>query len=136
EPAERRALGVRDVSPPVTGGGVPHVVVGGSDVEVAAEHEGLLGIRGVGQPAGEPLEPRELGQIERRADDAAVRRVEAHDAHAAAPMGASARGSSSPTSGALGGRSGSPKLATTSPTPTRLAMATPFQRPSPWWTSS
>src|SRR5450759_4308516 len=30
----------------------------------------------------------------------------------------------------------SPKLETTSSIPTRLAMATPFQRPSPWWASS
>ena len=46
-------------------------------------------------------------------------------------MRASARGSSSPTSGVAAGRSGSPKFVTTSSRPQRLAMATPFQRPSP-----
>jgi hypothetical protein len=46
-------------------------------------------------------------------------------------MRASASGSSSPTSLVTAGCSGLPKLITMSDKPTRLAMATPFQRPSP-----
>jgi hypothetical protein len=46
-------------------------------------------------------------------------------------MRASASGSSSCTSGVAGGRNGSPKFVTTSAMPSRLATATPFQRPSP-----
>jgi hypothetical protein len=44
---------------------------------------------------------------------------------------ASAKGSSSATSGVAACRSGSPKLATTSATPRRLAMASPFPAPFP-----
>jgi hypothetical protein len=51
--------------------------------------------------------------------------------HTAAIMRASASGSSSATSGVAARRRGSPKFVTTSLTPTRLATATPFQRPSP-----
>ena len=51
-------------------------------------------------------------------------------------MRASASGSSSPSSEVAAGRSGSPKFVTTSETPLRLAIATPFQRPSPWCASS
>jgi hypothetical protein len=56
--------------------------------------------------------------------------------HSAEIMRASASGSSSPASGVRPGASGSPKFVITSATPTRLAMATPFQRPSPWCASS
>src|SRR5687767_6325986 len=56
--------------------------------------------------------------------------------HTALIIRASASGSSSETSSVLGGCSGSPKFVTTSPIPTRLAMATPFQRPSPWCATS
>jgi hypothetical protein len=51
--------------------------------------------------------------------------------HTAETMRASASGSSSPTSAVRAGRSGSPKFVTTPSMPQRLAMATPFQRPSP-----
>jgi len=44
---------------------------------------------------------------------------------------ASASGSSSPTSGVFAVSRGSPKWVTTPSIPHRLAMATPFQRPSP-----
>jgi hypothetical protein len=44
---------------------------------------------------------------------------------------ASPSGSSSATSGVSCRRSGSPKLVMTPSIPRRLAMATPFQRPSP-----
>jgi len=55
--------------------------------------------------------------------------------HIAAIMRASAAGSSSGAS-VTEGRSGpSPKFVTTASTPTREAMPTPFQRPSPWWAS-
>src|SRR3954451_889542 len=50
-------------------------------------------------------------------------------------MRASARGSSSPASGVRPCPRGWPKLVTTSSIGERLAMATPFQRPSPWWAS-
>src|SRR2546428_5980004 len=56
--------------------------------------------------------------------------------HTAETMRASASGSSSPTSGVRAGASGSPKFAMTSEMPHRLAMATPFQPPSPWWASA
>ena len=56
--------------------------------------------------------------------------------HTAEIMRASENGSSSPTSGVRGGGSGSPKFVTTPSSPQRLAMATPFHRPSPWWASS
>ena len=55
--------------------------------------------------------------------------------HAAATMRASASGSASP-SVSLAAVTGRPKLVTTSAMPTRLAMATPFQRPCPWCASS
>jgi hypothetical protein len=51
--------------------------------------------------------------------------------HVAAIMRASASGSSSPASSVRAGRSGVPKLVTTPVMPHRLAIATPFQRPSP-----
>src|SRR2546427_2359199 len=51
-------------------------------------------------------------------------------------MRASASGSSSPPSGVLAGSRGSPKLVTTFSIPHRLAMATPFHRPSPWCASA
>jgi hypothetical protein len=44
---------------------------------------------------------------------------------------ASASGSSSATSGVAAGRGASPKFVTTSVIAPRLAIATPFQRPSP-----
>src|SRR5438093_8463111 len=49
---------------------------------------------------------------------------------------ASANGSSSSRSGVRTGRSGSPKFVMTPARPQRLAMATPFHCPSPWWASS
>jgi len=56
--------------------------------------------------------------------------------HTAEIMRASANGSSSPVSSVRAGSRGSPKFVTTSSIPLRLAMATPFQRPSPWWASA
>ena len=51
--------------------------------------------------------------------------------HEAASILASANGSSSPVSSVRAGRSGAPKFVTTFSMPQRLAIATPFHRPSP-----
>src|SRR5215831_8012063 len=56
--------------------------------------------------------------------------------HSALIILASASGSSSPASDVWAGRNGSPKFEITPPMPQRLAIATPFHRPSPWCASS
>ena len=71
EPTEGLSLGRRDVRPAVAGLRIPDVVVFGGDVEVAAERQELVGIRGSGEPTGETLEPGELGLIEGGADRSA-----------------------------------------------------------------
>src|SRR2546422_503810 len=81
EPRERRALGRRDVRPAVAGRGVPDVGVLRGDVEVAADDQRLRRMTRLAEPAREPLVPHELGRVERRADHAAVGRVDRHDAH-------------------------------------------------------
>ena len=73
--------------PPWQACGVPHVGVRGRDVEVAPEHERRARVRRLGQPAGEPVEPGQLGLVEDGVDAPAVGRVEGHDAHAAARGG-------------------------------------------------
>ena len=116
--AKACALRRRDVRPAVAGARVPDVDVGGRDVEVAAEHERLVGLRGLVEPAGEAVEPGELGLVEGRADRPAVRRVHADDADAAARRPRSsaprraARRRRRPRSARR--RSGSPKFVTTS----------------------
>src|SRR5262245_466016 len=83
EPLERpegSALGLGHVGPPVDGPRVPDVAIRGRHIEIAAEHDRVRRLEVVADPASEPFEPRELAGVERRADDAAVRRVQADDA--------------------------------------------------------
>ena len=71
----------------MAGLGVPHVDVRGRDVEIASKDERRARVRRLGQPAGEPVEPGQLGLIEDGADAPAVGRVQGHDANAAAHGG-------------------------------------------------
>src|SRR5207247_4765516 len=73
EPGEGLPLGRGYVGAAVTGLGVPHVDVLGRHVEVAAEHDGLARISRLGEPAGEAVEPGELGLEEGRAEGPPVR---------------------------------------------------------------
>ena len=63
---------------------VPHVPVFGRDVEVAAEHERLAGVGSRVEPARQPVEPGELGLVERRTDRRARSARTGTHAHAAA----------------------------------------------------
>src|SRR5207249_6703200 len=76
EPLEGGPFRWRNVGPAVSGLGVPYVGVRGRDVEVAADDQ-VRGVAPLCQPAGEPLVPGQLAGEERRANHAAVRRVEA-----------------------------------------------------------
>src|SRR5262249_13210562 len=58
------ALRGRDVCTAMTRPRVPHVDVFGCDVEVAAHRQGFGGVRGFSEPAGEALEPDQLGNVE------------------------------------------------------------------------
>ena len=94
----------------------------GATLKSPPSTSGCVGLARLAQPAGQPLEPGELGLVERRVDDPAVR---ARRGSPPAPrrrraeiMRASASGSSSPTSGgARPARSGSPKFVITSSMP-------------------
>ena len=68
----------------MAGAGVPHIDIFGRHIEIAADDGRCIWGDGLVEPARQPVEPRELGLIERRAHDPAVRRVHADDAHAAA----------------------------------------------------
>ena len=71
----------------MAGARVPHIDVFRCDIEIAAEYGRRVGVDRFAQPSREPIEPRELGLVERRPDDSAVRRVHGDDAHAATDGG-------------------------------------------------
>ena len=94
------------------------------------------------EPARKPLEPGELARVERRPDDAPVRRVDADDPDAAADSRdhaclvervevVLADAADDPALRVAHGPS--PKFVTRplDASPCRVAIATPFQRPSP-----
>ena len=140
EAREGLALRRRDVGAAVARPRVPDVDVLGGDVEVAAEDQRLGRLRRLLQPRREPLEPRELGRVERssprrgrwaRRGTPPGRRRRRRRSSAPRPAARRPRRRRS-----CAGASGSPKLVTTSAMPQRLAMATPFHRPSPWCATS
>src|SRR5262249_30320754 len=68
----------------MAGAGIPYIDVFGRNVEVTAKHDRSIRVNCLIEPTCEAIEPHELGFIERRTDDPAVRRVHADDAHAIA----------------------------------------------------
>ncbi len=123
-------LGCRDVCAAVRRDGVPHVDGFGGDVEVAAQREWLRKIGGDGHPPRQPIEPCQLVRVELAAHDPPVGDVDADHADVAAGGGDEATAIVVQPSGA------GPIPATTSVAPILDAMATPFQRPRPWWITS
>src|SRR5829696_7935581 len=65
--------------PAVDGPGIPDVGVRRGDVEVAADHEWLGRVAGLGEPAHRALEPSELAVVEGAPHDPAVRAVDRND---------------------------------------------------------
>src|SRR5438552_15594210 len=63
---------------------IPDVPVVGRDVEIAADHEWVRGIGGVGEPACQALVPGELGLVERSTDHPAIGSINAHQTDAVA----------------------------------------------------
>jgi hypothetical protein len=68
----------------VAGPRIPDVLVLGSEIEIAAEHEGLPRIGRLLEPAGETLVPGQLGLVEHRADCPAVGSVDRNNPDATA----------------------------------------------------
>src|SRR5436190_23975688 len=63
---------------------IPNVDVFRRDIEIAAKDDGSIGFDDWSQPAREPIKPDELGLVEWRINNAAVRRINTDEAHATA----------------------------------------------------
>src|SRR5690242_12846258 len=74
---ERCPLAFGDVGSAMTCARVPHIDVFGRDIKIASKHQRRTSACSLVQPPHEPIKPHELGFVERRTDDSAVRRVDA-----------------------------------------------------------
>ena len=78
---------LRDVRRACEVGHVVDVRILGCDVEIAADHQRLGRIAGLAQPAGQPLEPGQLGFVERSIEGPPIGGVDADHAHSVAHRG-------------------------------------------------
>ncbi len=128
EVGERRALGRAHVVSADERGGVVHVDVGGSDVEVAGDDHVVAGARRVREWPRSRSSHRSLYWY---CSSSSERPLGTYTLTTTDPA---ARRRDDPRLGV--GLAVVGEADATSSRPTRLRMATPFHRPSPWWADS